>query len=165
MRKHPEFPTEMHKRQTLFMSKFAMEIYTVLVLFILIRKSWILHGISVVLLAHIGDILFSWFLHVKEAREILQFKSWLLWWIRIGLDVATGTVEGHILHRLVLANTLNFWNWFGIRYTMNWFDDIANTGRAKFLNQAKEQLSQLSMNYDTWKTGNMFGFSLEGRSK
>jgi len=152
LKKHTEFPTK-NKRHPLFMSEFALEIYTVLVLYVFIRRYWILHGITLVILAHIGDILFSWFVHMKEAKEIRIFKSWLLWWIRIGLDFATNTVDGDVVHRVLVANTLHFWNLFGKDYTINWFGDIANKGRNNALNRAKEQLNQSTTNHINFVDG------------
>ena len=144
MMRQSEFATENHQRHPLYMSEFALEIYAVLVLFILVRRFWILHGIALVILSHIADILISWFIHVKEAREIRLFKSWLLWWVRIGLNFATNTVEGDIVHRVLVASTLNFWNLIGKRYTINWFDNIATKGRANVMSRAKEHLHQLT---------------------
>jgi hypothetical protein len=111
----------------------------------LVQRYWILYGITFVFLFHIADILFLWFIHVKEAKEIRQFKGWLLWWIRIGLDFATRTVEGEVVHRVLTAYTLNFWNIIGKKYTISWFDDIAKKGRTNVLNQAKETLNQTKM--------------------
>lgn len=131
----------------LYMSGFAMEIYVVLVLAVLTRSFWVLHGITLVILSHIADILFAWFLHVKGAREIRLFKSWLIWWTRIGLDFATNTLEGDLVHGVLVAGTLNFWNVIGKRFTINWFDTIATKGRDKVLRQAKENLHQLTNSY------------------
>mmetsp|Transcript_366 Transcript_366/g.746 ORF Transcript_366/g.746 Transcript_366/m.746 type:complete len:231 (-) Transcript_366:586-1278(-) len=138
---------QQQRQHSLLMSEFAYEIYAVLVVFVLVRRYWILHGITIVIVAHIGDILFSWFLHVKGAREIREFKSWLVWWIRIGLNFATSTVEGRVVHRVLVANTLHFWNLIGKNYTINWFDDIANKGRALHMNHAKDELNKSFENY------------------
>jgi len=145
-KKVEEFADLMTKNHPILMSTFAFEIYVVLVLFLLIRRYWILHGISLLILFRIAEILFLWTIHVKEAKEVRQFKSWLLWWIRIGLDFATRTVEGEMAHRVLTAYTLNFWNIIGKSYTMNWFDDIAKKGRTNVLNQAKERVNQSKMN-------------------
>jgi len=137
----------MKEHHPILMSTFASKIYTVIVLFLFIRRYWILHGITFLILIHFADILFLWFIHVKEAKEVRQFKSWLLWWIRIGLDFATRTVEGEMVHRILTAYTLNFWNLIGKSYTINWFDDIAKKGRTSVLNQAKERLKQSKMTH------------------
>lgn len=147
-----ELKKDRHQRHPLYMTEFALEIYTVLVVFLLTRRYWTLHGITLVILAHIADILYSWFIHMKEAREIRLFKSWLLWWIRIGLDFATSTVEGELVHRVLVANTLNFWNAIGKKYTISWFDDIASKGRTNFVNRAKEQLNQLKVNHSDFES-------------
>ena len=137
--------TRIKKKYPFLISRFAFEIYIVLALFLLVQRYWILYGITFVFLFHIADILFLWFIHVKEAKEIRQFKGWLLWWIRIGLDFATRTVEGEVVHRVLTAYTLNFWNIIGKKYTISWFDDIAKKGRTNVLNQAKETLNQTKM--------------------
>lgn len=153
MTNHSKIRTKKQKGHPILMSEFAMEIYVVLILFLLIRRYWVLHGITLIILAHIADILSSWFLHVKEAREIRQFKSWLLWWIRIGLDFATSTVEGEVVHRVLVANTLNFWNLIGKNYTINWFDDIGTKSRTNVLNQAKERLHQSTTHHKKFAAG------------
>jgi len=134
------------ERYPLLMSEFALEIYTVLGLFILIRRYWVLHGITLVILAHIADIFFAWFIHVKEAREVRLFKSWLLWWIRHGLDFAEKTIGGDFMHRLVFSNGISIWKGFGQDYTLNWIGDAAKKGRTNFLNRAREQLNQMPTN-------------------
>ena len=143
---------EQYQVHPLYMSEFAMEIYAVVILAILMRRFWVLYGIALVILSHIADILSAWFRHVKDAREIRIFKSWLIWWTRIGLDFATNAVEGDFVHVLV-AGSLNFWNVIGKRLTVNWFGNIATKGRAKVLRQAKENLEQLTMSYNNF-TGN-----------
>lgn len=145
-----EFSMETFIRHPLLASEFAYEIYSVLFLFLLIRRYWVLHGITLVILAHIADIVFSWFVHVKEAREIRLFKSWLVWWMRIGLDFATNTIEGDVIHRVLVANSLNFWNMMGKKYTFNWFNQIIDDGRAKILTRRKEQLEQLTKNHSNF---------------
>jgi len=137
----------MKEHHPILISTFAFEIYVVLVLFLLFRRYWILHGITLLIIFHIAEILYLWIMHVTEAKEVRQFKSWLMWWIRIGLDFATRTVEGEIAHRVLTAYTLNFWNIIGKNYTINWFDDIAKKGRTNMLNQAKERLNQSKMNH------------------
>ena len=154
-----ENTTRMKEKYPNLISQFAFEIYIVLILFLLIQRYWILYGITFVILFHIADILLLWFIHVKEAKEIRQFKSWLLWWIRIGLDFATRTIEGDVMHRVLTANTLNFWNIIGKKYTINWFDDIAKKGRTNVLNQAKETLNQTKM------TQKIFANNLRGGLK
>lgn len=136
----------------LFMSELALEIYSVFLLFILTRKYWMLHGITLVIIAHIGDVLFAWYMHVKKAREILLFKSWLVWWIRIGLDFASTTMDMDVMH-LVVANTLTFWNWIGKKYAVNWFNDHYHKRRALVLNRAKEQVDQLTENHNHFGAG------------
>ncbi len=144
-----ESAKEQYQVHPLYISEFAMEIYAVLILAVLIRRFWVLYGIALVILSHIADILLAWFRHVKGAREIRTFKSWLIWWTRIGLDFATNAVEGDFVHVLV-AGSLNFWNLIGKRLTTNWFDNIATKGRAKVLRQAKENLEQLTKSYNNF---------------
>ena len=150
MRKYSEFLTEKFTRHPLLISEFALDIYAVLFLFMLIRRYWILYGITLVILGHIADVLFSWFVHVKEAREIQLFKSWLLWWIRVGLDFATSAPP--VFHRVFVANVVNFWNLIGNNFTINLFDKIATEGRTNFLNRAKEQLHELTTNRNNFVT-------------
>eukprot|EP00536_Pseudo-nitzschia_multiseries_P010909 jgi/Psemu1/27360/gm1.27360_g len=143
--------TKKREKLSLYMSDFAIEIYFVLFLFLLIRRYWVLHGLQFLILFHIGDILFSWFLHVKDAREIRNFRSWLLWWARIGLDFATNTVEGAATHRMMVAYTLNFWNLIGKNYTINWFNDIADKGRTRTKNRVKERIEESQKNQQWFK--------------
>uniref|UniRef100_A0A7S4A970 Uncharacterized protein n=1 Tax=Pseudo-nitzschia australis TaxID=44445 RepID=A0A7S4A970_9STRA len=144
--KQSKVETKKHQRHPVFESDYALRVYAIFFLFMLVRRYWILHGVILLTLAHIGEILFSWFLHVKDAREIKQFKSWLFWWTKIGLDFATSTVEGDLIHRVLVANTLNFWNAIGKNYTINWFDNIANKGRTEVLDRTKAQIEQSKMN-------------------
>ena len=138
-----------NERYPLLLSELALEIYTILALFILTWNYWILHGITLVIVAHIADVLFSWFLHIKDAREIRLFKSWLLWWVRIGLDFASTTMEMDVMH-LVLANTLTFWNWIGKQRIMNFLNNVDHNRR---LNRAKEQVDQLILNHNNFAAG------------
>ena len=140
------------ERHPLFMSELALEIYSILALFLLTRNYLILHGITLVIVAHIVDVLFSWFLHIREAREIRLFKSWLLWWVRIGLDFASTSMEMDVMH-LVVANTLTFWNWIGKRRTMNFLNNFDSNRRAKAYDRAKEQVEQLKLHHNNVTAG------------
>lgn len=142
-----ELSAENNHRHPLLASEFAFEIYAVLFLALLIGQYWVFHGITLVILAHIVDILLSWFVHVKEAREIRLFKSWLVWWMQIGLDFATNTLEGDVLHRVLVANSLNFWNLVGKKYTFRIFNYVIDDGRAKLLSRAKEHVQQMDMHH------------------
>ena len=145
--------TKGHQRHPVFESDYALGIYTIFLLFLLVRRYWVLHGVILLTMAHIGEILFQWFLHVKEAREIKQFKSWLFWWTKIGLDFATSTVEGDLVHRVLVANTLHFWNAIGKNYTINWFDNIANKGRTEVLDRTKARIEQSKRNQKRFAEG------------
>jgi len=146
----------------ILLSTFAFGLYFVLILFFITRQIWVLHGITVLILLHIADILLSWFSHIKDAKEIRQFKSWLVWWVRIGLDFATRTVEGQFTHRVLTAGSLHFWDLIGKSYTINWFDDIAQKGRKNVLNQAKDGLNQSKINQQ--KFANSLRDSLKRKS-
>jgi hypothetical protein len=54
------------------------------------------------------------------------------------------------LHRVLVANTVHFWNLIGKNFTINWFDKIASNGRTNVLNRAKEQLNELTMNHNNF---------------
>ncbi|VEU33362.1 unnamed protein product [Pseudo-nitzschia multistriata] len=142
-----------HNRALLLGSDLALGIYAVLALFLWIRELWVLNGVGVLLLAQAGDILLDWFWHMAGGHEIQQCKGWLVWWWKIGLDFATRTIEGHTLHRVLVANTLNFWNLVGKNYTLHWFGDIHKKGRASVLDRARERLEQSSENHRNFAAG------------
>lgn len=141
-KKRSRMEAKTHEPHPIFMSVFALEIYAIVLLSIWTQKYWVLHGVTLLILAHIADILVAWFLHVKGAKEIREFKTWLVWWTKIGLHFAIDTVEGSVVNRILVANTLHFWNKIGKSYTTHWFDDIAKKSRKNVLNRAKEQLEQ-----------------------
>jgi len=145
-----ELAKENYHRHPFLASEFAFEIYAVLFLALLIGQYWVFHGITLVILAHIVEILLAWFAHVKEAREIRLFKGWLVWWMEIGLDFATSTLEGEVLHRVLVANSLNFWNMVGKKYTFKIFNYIIDDGRAKLLSRAKENIEQMDMHHSNF---------------
>jgi hypothetical protein len=121
----------------------AVKSYVVLFLFLLIRQYWVLQAISLLVVFQILRLLFSWFLFVKEAKEIREFKGLALWWIHFGLNLSTKTIEGATLHKLVTACTLNVWNIIGQDLTQYFVLNAAKDGKTKALAFAKERLSQL----------------------
>jgi len=141
--------TIQNEHHPFLLSELAMEIYTILALYIFTWNYWILHGITLVIGAHIVDVLLSWFLHIKEAREIRLFKSWLFWWVRIGLNIASTTMEMDVMH-LVVAHTLTFWNWIAKQRIIKFFDNIDHDRR---LSRAKEQYDQLILNHNNFADG------------
>merc|ERR1719313_521729 len=93
MKKNSELRIQEHQLYSLITSELGMQMFSVVLLYTYFRKSWILHGITALILAQIADIASSWFLHVHGAQEIGQFRVWLVWWMRIGLNFAKDTAE------------------------------------------------------------------------
>jgi hypothetical protein len=133
--------------QGIFTSDLAYRVYLVLVVSFLLQRPWILQGVSVVIIFKIMKLLFSWFMFVKNAKEIRKVRRLALWWIKFGLDFSTKTIEGETLHRILTAFSLNFWNSMGKSYALNLFNRIGKEQRERILLQAKQNLNRSKMTH------------------
>lgn len=126
-------------------SRIALELCAVLFTFLLVRRAWVLHGTTLVLALHTVKLLWSWASYIAEAREIRQLKGLASWWIRVGLDFSSRTVEGDDLHRILTGLSLNFWNIFGKSYTVNFFKDLTRENSNRVIQQARDGLRRTEM--------------------
>merc|ERR1712025_970074 len=139
-----------HKLYSLITSELGIQMFSVVVLYMYFRKNWILHGITALILARIADIVTSWFLHVKGAQEIGQFRVWLVWWMRIGLNFAKDTAGGSTINVSLVAGNVHFMHMVGNKVMHHWLHGIVNKGRTSGLNRAKERVNQMTINHNNF---------------
>jgi pimeloyl-ACP methyl ester carboxylesterase len=135
----------------LWKSNAAMKLYAVVVLSAAFRSLFILQGISLLIIFHLMKLLFSWFVFVKDAKEIGELKGLAWWWINIGLRFSTKTMEGDTIHTIVTAFTLNFWAGTGINILTYIYHYIDQDRREKFLRHARENLNRAHITHMKWK--------------
>eukprot|EP00539_Tryblionella_compressa_P020358 CAMPEP_0178878670 /NCGR_PEP_ID=MMETSP0747-20121128/11523_1 /TAXON_ID=913974 /ORGANISM="Nitzschia punctata, Strain CCMP561" /LENGTH=262 /DNA_ID=CAMNT_0020546451 /DNA_START=23 /DNA_END=811 /DNA_ORIENTATION=- len=135
------------REHDIWTSNFATKVYIVLFTCVVARSFWVLQLISLLILYHMFKLLFSWFLFVKEAREIREFQKLALWWIRFGLDKTTKSIQGDKILTMMTAFTLGFWNSIGMNFTLNFVQEAGKEHRQKFINNARDSLNRSQMSY------------------
>jgi hypothetical protein len=126
----------------LWKSKPAIWLYALVVISVSLRRFLLFQGISILFVYYFIKLLLSWFMYVKDAKEIREFYGLAKWWINFGLRFSTKTIEGDKLHSILTAFTVNFWKGTGFNYATSLYQSIAKDGRDKFLQQARDNLKR-----------------------
>ena len=91
----------------------AVQIYAVVTAAIISRRFWLLHGITIIFVRKILDVLYAWGIYFAASSELKELKQLNFWLINCWLQQAEKAIQGDTLRQALVGSAVKVWNSFG----------------------------------------------------
>jgi len=95
-----------HQRSTFWIHPTAFWVYALLILSIVTRRPWILHGISLLLVDQMLQVVIKWLLFALDDRELQLAGKYVRGWLRLILEESEKTLTSKSAVQYVMAFSL-----------------------------------------------------------
>ena len=99
----------------------ALHIYGVIFAAIIFRRSWILNGVTAILVKLVFEKLLAWGFYFSRLKEAQQGIKLIRWLCVFGLSTAEGAIQGKNVSRWMAGSAIRFWTKTGQGFLFAWW--------------------------------------------